>query len=736
MAKNNNKINEKLLIDDVEFDEIKLKKSNFSEPEGKTYFKISPKQQVFCQKPKTQMNIEANPPPESSLTVHHALCSKKTKVLKEMIDANHFLIYEVFDTIIDILRQNQESKGVIVYCFFVLEELINDYGIPVILLLNNPDITESLYAVSQHDFQQEVLRILDKCLSIFSFDKERSMIGQLAELWFKVNSPETPFPDKQLEQTRFNMLFAKVHKVSLAYEESGGLLSSIKKRELLQEMKEILEKEDFSSKGFNPMEKELALYYRNELQFKVSALDESPLGKGPEKPHVQRISRVIKIDESDEDEGDLHILNPKEESKIKEEELGKVKTEDSMNIENEAEEKTNKNPVKKGLVIIRGEDNKKPLHIVKASESPKAVAIHLRKSFILNERVNEDENNAIEYKDFGYPFDKDRGFILQKTICSFLNRRGGRIYIGINDNKYVKGVYLTSKERDELKLEIFELTRHFEPSISNEELLQVVFLPIQDKYKKEMVPGLFMVKIIVKQGDPSELYSISKLHFQSYLRNDGQSVQLSTREITEAIKRRDRVPEHKVPSQEWDDPSPENLVDVEHRRSNYNYDVRNRFDQALKYSKPRKHLYIHKENHNNGYGYHKEKTNYHHNNHHYHNNQKSLERQKEKSPNNSRKTSDDWAEKKKVRTGTDQEVFEVVVSNLPTGYSQEQWEALLKQGKYKSIVKHKRLKGLHGKSEGKVFVGFSDIQEASKFIDQMNQKQIGKSTLHADFSLA
>ena len=27
-----------------------------------------------------------------------------------------------------------------------------------------------------------------------------------------------------------------------------------------------------------------------------------------------------------------------------------------------------------------------------------------------------------------------------KTICSFLNAKGGRIYIGINDDKSVKGV--------------------------------------------------------------------------------------------------------------------------------------------------------------------------------------------------------------------------------------------------------------------------------------------------------
>ena len=192
-------------------------------------------------------------------------------------------------------------------------------------------------------------------------------------------------------------------------------------------------------------------------------------------------------------------------------------------------------------------------------------------------------------------------------------------------------------------------------------------------------------------------------------------------------------------------------MDVEHRRSNSHYpDVKNRFDQALKYSQPRRNIYIHKENPNNNYGnpqgyhkenpnnygnnhgYHKEKPNYHHNNHHF-NNQKPLLIQKEKSP-NAHKGSEEWIEKKKTDSG--QEIFEVVVNNLPTGYSQEQWEGLLKQGKYTSIVRHKRLKGLHGKSEGKVFVGFTNIQEASRFIDQMNQKQIGKSTLHADFNYA
>jgi predicted HTH transcriptional regulator len=42
--------------------------------------------------------------------------------------------------------------------------------------------------------------------------------------------------------------------------------------------------------------------------------------------------------------------------------------------------------------------------------------------------------------------------IIKHTILGFINRAGGRIYIGITDELRVVGVTLTGKEKDELRM--------------------------------------------------------------------------------------------------------------------------------------------------------------------------------------------------------------------------------------------------------------------------------------------
>ena len=67
-----------------------------------------------------------------------------------------------------------------------------------------------------------------------------------------------------------------------------------------------------------------------------------------------------------------------------------------------------------------------------------------------------------------------------------------------------------------------------------------------------------MVKIIIKQGDPSELYSESNDFFQSYIRKDRQTFPaLTPREIKEQIKKRQISPGEKIPATEFEDPEPD-----------------------------------------------------------------------------------------------------------------------------------------------------------------------------------
>ena len=51
--------------------------------------------------------------------------------------------------------------------------------------------------------------------------------------------------------------------------------------------------------------------------------------------------------------------------------------------------------------------------------------------------------------------------MITKYICAFLNVRGGILYLGINDQGIVKGIYLNRKKRDEFQLEIDQNLKKF-----------------------------------------------------------------------------------------------------------------------------------------------------------------------------------------------------------------------------------------------------------------------------------
>jgi len=79
---------------------------------------------------------------------------------------------------------------------------------------------------------------------------------------------------------------------------------------------------------------------------------------------------------------------------------------------------------------------------------------HLKTSFYKFEILSADEGIDVEYKHYFFPLTSEYVVrIISKTICSMLNRRGGRIFIGVRDvDRRVTGMKMLAKERDELKL--------------------------------------------------------------------------------------------------------------------------------------------------------------------------------------------------------------------------------------------------------------------------------------------
>ncbi len=89
-----------------------------------------------------------------------------------------------------------------------------------------------------------------------------------------------------------------------------------------------------------------------------------------------------------------------------------------------------------------------------------------RTSFFEAESLPLD-SAATEYRDFDIPIKNDSSrWILLKDIVSFLNSRGGTIYIGVEQNKgSVKGIFMDWKQRDNFKLQTKQLIEKIYPKV-------------------------------------------------------------------------------------------------------------------------------------------------------------------------------------------------------------------------------------------------------------------------------
>jgi hypothetical protein len=155
-----------------------------------------------------------------------------------------------------------------------------------------------------------------------------------------------------------------------------------------------------------------------------------------------------------------------------------------------------------------------------------------------DEDLNDEEDEYTEFKYYSYPFNEEKVHELKRQYCGFLNNHGGRIYIGINDLRIVKGLHLDNKQRDTIKKELLSYTSDFYPECRNN-AVTIYFIPIKDMKSQQIINCRYVIKIIVMPGEPHELYSLNnKDGFISTLRLPGQCINLTAEEIyTEILKR-------------------------------------------------------------------------------------------------------------------------------------------------------------------------------------------------------
>ena len=222
-----------------------------------------------------------------------------------------------------------------------------------------------------------------------------------------------------------------------------------------------------------------------------------------------------------------------------------------------------------------------------------------RTSFYKDEQLMEGEDEFTEFKNYYLPLTEEKGEELKRQFCAFLNNKGGRLYIGINDQKVVKGVILNYKKCDSLRNLLVNYTYDFYPKCRLDKI-KVYFIPVKNMKDNKFINDLYVVKIIVLQGDPFILYSMTNKGFKSAIRLQGQCANLTAEEITKEIIRRGKLGEQlkfdysNYSNNQFNDPEPEknyedksenNENDLHINNKNNNDDIINNKNNIIKTNK-------------------------------------------------------------------------------------------------------------------------------------------------------
>ncbi|EAR99451.2 divergent AAA domain protein (macronuclear) [Tetrahymena thermophila SB210] len=192
-------------------------------------------------------------------------------------------------------------------------------------------------------------------------------------------------------------------------------------------------------------------------------------------------------------------------------------------------------------------------------------------SYIYGTKITLPESHKLEFKDYGLPFTPNLNFTLLKTMCGFLNRSGGTILIGVNDDKIIKGIKINNM--DQLKLHFDELKKRFFPEPLG--FIKTVEIPVkkyigEDQEKYTWLPNTYVVRIEVSQGYLDKLYTFKFPNNEkqetvySAFREDASLRTLDTFEkIYEKIYQKALCPESKSKAIIYEEPDQQGLEECQ-----------------------------------------------------------------------------------------------------------------------------------------------------------------------------
>ena len=418
---------------------------------------------------------------------------------KSFIDLIQQLINNFFS-------ENSTTLSILYKLNKILPDIIHNIGIPLCELLNEKTTIINYYynLYLQNDSSNK--NILINFINIFNF--ESSAKNPVDNLFEKLQYKE-PFTCSILKSQKRN----NKTEIEILYDEITTLFSNIRIK--------INNKDKFDKENYNSFQ-----YSIKEKLDKIKKLETE--NKYP-KALIEYFQEKI--------ENLLFLFN-------------KINKEQNRHNEIKTES------------VFKGQNNNSEFNIDEILQKLRDIPLKNRTSFYKDEQLSQGEDEFTEFKNYYLPLTEEKGNELKRQFCAFLNNKGGRLYLGINDQKIVKGLILDYKMRDDLRNLLVNFTYDFYPKCRLDKI-KVYFIPVKNMKDNKFINDLFVVKIIILQGDPFILYSMTNKGFNSAIRLQGQCANLTAEEITNEIIRRGKLADsNKIENlnlinNQFNDPEPE-----------------------------------------------------------------------------------------------------------------------------------------------------------------------------------
>ena len=456
--------------------------------------------------------------------INFLLNNKNIPILKEsLLYQKKFINFIKYH--IEKLKQSTETKENIIILNNILTYLIDNYeifGISFFSLLINEnkfikDIIFLFY--NKNIFKNEIKLLIQKIIDIFNFNYEVKEINNPLEKYYKdlidYGIIEQKNLNSKISEKKSNLieeqhLYININCILLNIKKYQDLENNVKKKAL-----------EYIESQINLIKKKLKFLKINNnisnasIEYYQETLEEINNLKNKEINNIN-----IKNKEKGNDNDSDSEKNVSEEKK--EDENEEIIDEFDENGDFEDDEVLTYDEIIEEIKEFR----KKPLKE--------------RIYFFKDEQIINDENEHTEFKNYYFPLGKVQKDELMRQFCSFMNSDGGRLYIGINDKKIIKGVIANERIINYVK-KMNDLMEDFCPKINIKEFMDFYAIPVRNNHNGKIIDNLFVFKIIIRKGDPAILYSTSSKGLNCSIRLQGQCANLTAEEIHRTILERNKL---------------------------------------------------------------------------------------------------------------------------------------------------------------------------------------------------